>query len=124
MNGEWSGGKGSVPRKTNMNKYRDNFDAIFRKKKQMALLVDSYLEPNNIPWNDIINPDDYEWVIAKNYEEFVLALNGNTFNHVSISSTLPDLYDTYFKYLSKLFNDQYKQPPTYTQHNTVIVTVV
>lgn len=124
MNGEWSGGKGSVFRKVNMNKYTDNYDAIFRKKKQMGLLVDSNLSPENIPWSNIIQPEEFEWVIAKTYDDFVLALNSNSFNHISLSSTLANLYEDYFSYLTKLFDDQNKQRPVCTQHNTVIVTIV
>jgi len=31
---QWHGGKGSKPRPTDQNKYNDNWDAIFGKKKK------------------------------------------------------------------------------------------
>ena len=39
--GKWDGGKGSVPRPTNQQKYADNWEKIFGKKKELTDKPDS-----------------------------------------------------------------------------------
>jgi hypothetical protein len=40
MKGEWSGGKGSFPRKVDTNKYNSNYDVIFKKnQKNLYFLI-------------------------------------------------------------------------------------
>ena len=73
MKGEWSGGKGSFPRKVDINKYNSNYDVIF-KKNQKNLFLDDQRWPRDVCWMNI-DYTSYEWEIVRDYEQFKKAID-------------------------------------------------
>lgn len=49
--GKWDGGKGSQPRKTNMNKYEENYDRIFKKPDPSLYKQSSWCDEESLDKN-------------------------------------------------------------------------
>ena len=86
MKGEWSGGKGSFPRKVDTNKYNSNYDVIF-KKNQKNLFLDDQRWPRDVCWMNI-DYTSYEWEIVRDFEQFKKALDEKTYDFISFDHDL------------------------------------
>ena len=48
--GKWHGGKGSAPKQSDHNKYRDNYDRIFNSKKELTDEFPDRARPDGLTW--------------------------------------------------------------------------
>ena len=53
MSNQWHGGKGSMPRNTNDQAYKDNWDIIFGKKDKAKEPEKPEVDPADTTWDDL-----------------------------------------------------------------------